>query len=137
MDLKLSHTPPSAQELKDLRTKIDWLNPSIEIIQKSLDNSLFIVCIRHESKLIGFGRVIGDNAMYFYIQDVIVDPDYQNKGVGKMLMNELEEFLSKSAMSGATIGLLAATGKEGFYESFGYSARTGNPLGLGMCKFID
>lgn len=137
MDLKLSHTPPSAHELKDLRAKIDWLNPSIEIIQKSLDNSLFIVCIRHQSKLIGFGRVIGDNAMYFYIQDVIVDPDYQNKGIGKMLMNELEEFLSKSAVSGATIGLLAAKGKEGFYESFGYQERTGNPLGLGMCKFID
>ena len=45
-------------------------------------------------------------------------------------------YLSKTAKKGSTIGLLAAKGKEGFYQRFKYIERSGEPLGKGMCKFI-
>jgi hypothetical protein len=46
-----------------------------------------------------------------------------------------QQLLSKNCTSGATIGLFAARGKEGFYKKFDFVERTGENLGLGMCKF--
>ena len=80
--------------------------------------------------------VIGDGAMYFYIQDVIIHPEHQNKGLGSKIMNTLIAHLASCCAPGATIGLLAAHGKENFYLKFGFEPRDGQSLGLGMCKFI-
>jgi len=80
--------------------------------------------------------VIGDGAMYFYIQDVIIHPEHQNKGLGSKIMNTLIAHLESCCAPGATIGLLAAHGKESFYLKFGFKPRDGQSLGLGMCRFI-
>jgi predicted N-acetyltransferase YhbS len=74
--------------------------------------------------------------MYFYLQDVVVDPSYQGQGIGDNLMHEIETYLAKTARKGATIGLLAAKGKESFYRRFGYQQRPNDTLGNGMCKFV-
>ncbi|WDE08138.1 GNAT family N-acetyltransferase [Thalassomonas viridans] len=102
----------------------------------SLANSLFHVVLRQQDKLIAMGRVVGDGAMFFYIQDVIVDPGYQRQGLGHIIMENIEAYLQKSVKKGSTIGLLAAKGKEAFYRRYGYQDRSGEVLGLGMCKFI-
>jgi ribosomal protein S18 acetylase RimI-like enzyme len=38
-------------------------------------------------------RVIGDSGLYFYIQDVIVLPQYQKRGIGMLLMKKVMNFL--------------------------------------------
>jgi ribosomal protein S18 acetylase RimI-like enzyme len=132
----LALTPPCVDEYLHLRAKLAWGDLDAKLAEMSLKNSLFHVTIRHDSKLIGMGRVVGDGAMYFYIQDVIVDPDYQQLGIGVALMDSIENYLTKTTQKGATIGLLAAKGKEGFYTRYGYSLRPSESLGHGMCKFI-
>jgi ribosomal protein S18 acetylase RimI-like enzyme len=139
LEYLVSSQLPSVAELNDLRAKVGWEEVSFELVKKSLNNSLFCVCIRkrnREQRLLGMGRVIGDGAMYFYIQDIMVDPDYQNTGLGALLMQSVEEFIFREAQQGATVGLLAAKGAEGFYHRYGYQERSGAPLGMGMCKFI-
>jgi GNAT superfamily N-acetyltransferase len=74
--------------------------------------------------------------MYFYIQDVIIEPSYQGTGVGSVLMDHIENYLSVAAQKGAIIGLLAAKGKEAFYIRYGYMLRPSNTLGHGMCRFV-
>jgi len=135
-EFTLSFESPKPIEYTDLRAKVNWNKADLNIIETSLENSLFHVCIRLHGALIAMGRVIGDGAMYFYIQDVIVDPDYQNQGLGDVLMVNIESYLAEVITEGATIGLLAAKGKESFYKRYGYQDRTGDPLGKGMCKFI-
>lgn len=135
-DLIITHQAPCVDEFLLLREKIGWTNPAYEVAKLSLDNSLFHVCIRTNSQLLGYGRVVGDGAMYFYIQDIMVNPDYQQQGIGAHVMHQVESFLENTAQPGSTIGLLAAHNKEAFYEKFGYCSRTGAPLGLGMCKFV-
>jgi len=132
----ISFETPSVEEFSYLRTKIGWGEIDSEMAENSLCNSLFHVVIRNQSKLIGMGRVVGDGAMYFYIQDVIVDPDYQKQGHGNAMMEQIECYLLGVAKKGATIGLLAAKGKENFYTRFGYSQRPNDSLGNGMCKFV-
>lgn len=127
---------PSVDEFLNLRSQIGWGVMDFNLARTSLKNSLFHVTLRENSKLIGMGRVIGDGAMYFYIQDVVVDPQYQNAGIGSALMASIEDYLSVTARKGATIGLLAAKGKEGFYSRYGYIERPNNSLGNGMCRFV-
>ena len=76
------------------------------------------------------GRVIGDGAIYFYIQDVIVLPEFQKFGLGKLIMNQIEAYLNKNAPHNAFIGLMAADGVQKFYEKFGYRQRPGGRPGM-------
>lgn len=127
---------PSAEEFSMLRHKMGWGEIDLALADMSLAKSLFHVTIRDQCQLIAMGRVVGDGAMYFYIQDVIVDPDYQNRGIGSIVMAQIEGYLGHAAKKGSTIGLLAAKGKEAFYIKYGYTSRPNHVLGQGMCRFV-
>lgn len=133
---QIKRVSPSVEEFLSLRIKVGWKNPVKNIASASLQNSLFHVVAYDKSRLVAMGRVIGDGAMYFYIQDVVVAPDYQGVGLGAALMDEIEFYLASAAHEGATIGLLAAKGKEAFYARYAYLARPSASLGQGMCKFV-
>ncbi|MBQ4831970.1 GNAT family N-acetyltransferase [Pseudoalteromonas sp. MMG010] len=136
MKYKVKHTAPALDEFTILRSQVKWQNPDDKTLKVSIRNSLFWVTVYDTNKLIGVGRVIGDGAMYFYIQDIIVAPNYQNQGIGHLIMTHIENYLSNTCSNGTTVGLLSAHGKESFYEQYGYLKRDGSALGLGMCKFI-
>jgi ribosomal protein S18 acetylase RimI-like enzyme len=127
---------PSVEEFTLLRGKIGWDDIDVNLAETSLKNSLFHVTVYDKSELVAMGRVVGDGAMYFYIQDVIVDPNYQKMGVGSVVMKHIEAYLAVSAAKGSTIGLLAAKGKEAFYRKYGYIKRPNESLGNGMCRFV-
>lgn len=137
MKYKIEHTAPALDAFANLRAQAKWQNPDDKILKVSIENSLFWVTVYDTDKLIGTGRIIGDGAMYFYIQDVIVAPSYQSKGIGHLVMTHIENYLSSTCSNGATIALLSAHGKESFYTQYGYVKRDGDGLGLGMCKFIS
>jgi len=132
----LALASPSVDDFLQLRQKVGWGELEADLAQKSINNSLFHVTIYHDQQLIGMGRVVGDGAMYFYIQDVVVDPNFHNQGLGTELMDTIEGYLRYTADKGSTIGLLAAQGKESFYARYGYVQRPSNTLGHGMCKFV-
>ena len=68
-----------------------------------------------DQELIGAGRAITDGVSYAAIFDVVVLPEYQDKGLGKKIMAYLIEH------SGADNVLLhAVPGKEGFYSKLGF-----------------
>ena len=129
-------SPPTAEDLSSLRTAVGWTSPELSIIESSINSSLFWVSIFQRDRLVACGRVIGDGFMYFYVQDVIVHPEFQNLGLGSKIMQSINDFLSSSCQSGSTVGLLAAKGKEDFYLKHGFVLRNGKDLGLGMCRFI-
>lgn len=128
--------PPSASDFALIRTLVGWENPQLSILQISIDSSLFWVSVYLDNKLIGCGRVIGDGAMYFYVQDVIIHPLHQKQGLGTKIMQYVSQYIAAYCPSGSTVGLLAAKGKEEFYLKHGFIARNGQDLGLGMCRFI-
>ena len=132
----LALASPSVDDFLQLRQKVGWGELEADLAQKSINNSLFHVTIYHDQQLIGMGRVVGDGAMYFYIQDVVVDPNFHNQGLGTELMDTIEGYLRYTADKGSTIGLLAGQGKESFYARYGYVQRPSNTLGHGMCKFV-
>ena len=82
--------------------------------------------------MIGFVRLIGDGALNFYIQDLIVSEVHRGKGIGADLLDELFVCLKGIVPNGATIGLMAVAGKEKLYESYGFQTRPAGRFGAGM-----
>ena len=136
MEVSIENSQPTLEEFTLLRSKVGWGETPSELAKMALNNSLFHAVARNKNKLVGMARIVGDGAMFFHIQDLIVDPDYQNNGIGNLLMENLESYFSIVALKGSTIGLLSASGKESFYSRYGYQERNGSPLGYGMCKFV-
>ena len=135
-EYSLANKSPLVTDYLELRKQIGWDDLELKMAKQSLRNSLYHVTIHQAGSLVAMGRVIGDGAIYFYIQDVMVAKDHQNRGLGDAIMRQIENFLARNARKGSTIGLLASKGKESFYSRFGYQPRTGDNLGLGMCKFV-
>jgi ribosomal protein S18 acetylase RimI-like enzyme len=101
-----------------------------EAIEAGLENSLFSVCVISENKVIGCGRVIGDGGIYFYVQDIIVLPEFQGRGIGERIMDVIMEYLRAHAPEGAFIGLMAAKGVHRFYERYGFKKRPSDAPGM-------
>lgn len=117
-------------EYQNLRKSTGWNFIDDEVVAKALNKDLFSVCVLDQNELVGIGRVIGDGAIYFYVQDVIVAPDHKKKGIGKLIMNSIEAFLQKNANDNSFIGLMAAEGVKDFYYKFGYIERSSDTPGM-------
>ena len=122
-------------EYQTLRNSTGWGSIDDQTVAKALANDLFSVCVLQGEEVIGIGRVVGDGAIYYYIQDVIVLPAHRSKGVGTLIMDNIEVFLSENAGKNAFIGLMAAAGVKDFYKNYGYLERPAE--GPGMFKVVQ
>jgi GNAT superfamily N-acetyltransferase len=125
---------PTLEEFNYLREAAGWPLLKDELTREGLSRSLFGACISLNNQVVGMGRVIGDNAIYFHIQDVIVHPSQQGKGLGKLIMNALLEYIDRASGANSNIGLMCSKGREKFYERFGFTARPTAKFGAGMIK---
>ena len=130
MQFEIVEKIATVAEYQSLRSAVGWRNHAADVAEKSLANSLFSVCAISENKVIGFGRVVGDGHIYFYLQDVIVLPDYQGKGIGYKITEKLNDLVLSVAKPGAYIGLMAAENASGLYEKFGFARRPENAPGM-------
>lgn len=83
-------TPKS---FESLYRSVGWESPCIEQIETVLNNSYAKFVAYDGDKPVGMVRIIGDDGMSFYIKDYAVIPEYQSKGVGKALMQFLEDYI--------------------------------------------
>jgi len=132
--VKIEYRSPSVSEYTELRRLVGWWDVDEEAVESGLKSSLFSAAAVEKGRLVAFGRIVGDGGLYFYLQDLIVHPDFQAGGLGKRLMRELMDYVNSHAKSGAFIGLMAAKGLESYYEAFGFKAR--DPKAPGMYLII-
>lgn len=123
------------KDYQEARKTTGWAMLDDSVLEKGLKKDLFSVCIYDDEKLIGIGRVVGDGAVYFYVQDIIVIPEYQGKGIGKKIMQRVEAFLAENTYHNSFVGLMAADGVSEFYLQFGYVRRPDNKPG--MSKMVE
>ena len=90
---------------------------SAEQIKKSMRNSsCYGVRLDDDKKLVGFARVISDYATTYYLCDVIIDTDYQHKGLGTALVSYIESLPEYTGLR----GILITRDAHGLYRKFGY-----------------
>ncbi len=121
---------PTLEEYQRLRGAVGWGDVETGAIEIGLRNSLFSVCAVLEDEVIGCGRVIGDSGIYFYVQDIIVLPEFQGKRIGRRIMDAIMEYLKAHARNGAFVGLMAAKGVSKFYERYGFKERPSDAPGM-------
>ena len=133
MDYTLIKRLPRPAEFNALRASVEWPTFSIDRVEKALEGSLFGVVVEDvNGEAIAMGRVLGDGAIYFHIQDVIVHPSGQGRGLGKMVMDALMVYVDSVSVKNTNIGLMCSKGREGFYRSFGFLDRPAERFGAGM-----
>jgi len=123
---------PSGEEYNYLRKCVDWEVYNIELVERSIVNSLYSLCVYDDGKIIGMGRIIGDKGLICYIQDIIVIPEYQGKNIGLEIMNYMMNYIKNNLDPTTRIGLMSAPGKEDFYKKFGFIIRPNEVMGAGM-----
>lgn len=82
-------------DLVGLYTSVGWgaytQDPSA--LATAVANSTYVVEARAGSELIGLARGLSDDSSVFYLQDILVRPDWQRRGVGGALLERcLERF---------------------------------------------
>lgn len=128
--VKIRECIPSVKEYQLLRNSVNWSQVSDRAVKISLNNSLFSICAFLNSKIVGYGRIVGDKGIYYYIQDMIVLPKYQRGGIGTQIMETLMQFLKNNADTTAFIGLMAAKGYSQFYRPYGFIRRPDDAPGM-------
>ena len=56
-------------------------------LEKAFANSSFVVTAWDGEVLVGLARTLSDDLAILYLQDILVHPDYQRRGIGMQLMN--------------------------------------------------
>ena len=87
-------------------------------LQGAIRNSTYVVSAWRGGMLIGLARGLSDDSAIFLLQDILVNPDFQTKGLGRHLINNcLERFKHVRSR------ILLTDDEEKqlqFYESVGY-----------------
>lgn len=78
-------------EILGLYTSVGWTNytDKPEMLRNAYLNSLKIYGAYVDDKLIGIIRVVGDGYSVIFIQDLLVHPEFQRKGVGTLLLKKV------------------------------------------------
>ena len=97
-----------------------------------MENTLFRISIYDNDKLIAMARLIGDKGLDYYIKDVVVIPEYQRKGVGRILIKELLKYINDNGIINTEIfvELCAMPEVNPFYKKFGFDSNEAQRLKL-------
>lgn len=113
--------PTDLYEVVALYRAVGWTSyaDQPEVLQVALAGSSLVVTARRSGRLVGLARVLSDGASICYLQDVLVHPDEQRRGVGRRLV--LAALQPYARVRQKVLLTDDAPGQRAFYESLGYT----------------
>lgn len=96
----------------------DWSSADKpEQLLAALRNSHSLVTARLDGRLVGLGNAISDGHLVVYYPHLLVHPEFQGQGVGRQMMDALQQ-----RYAGLHMQMLTADGRAiAFYENLGFS----------------
>ena len=122
---------PSSEKIWPLFLSTGWNDEyalSPQELSSALFNSWYTVSAYDDERLVGFGRVVSDGGLHAMIYDLIIDPGYQERGIGSQVLERLVERCLEANIR--DIQLFCARGKEEFYRKRGFIARPSDAPGM-------
>ena len=107
----------SVKALADLRESVGWSRMEKEYGDLSI-SSYYHIAVYEDEKLIGYIDSVSNGVTDAYIQDLMVCPDHQGKGIGTELMNKMIRYLKEKHI--CMISVIYEEGLEPFYDKFGF-----------------
>ena len=116
----------SVEDIARLLKMTYWADKrSMDTIEKSVSNSsCYGVVSDDREKLIGFARVISDFATSYYLCDVIIDPEYRNRGLGTALVSHIVTSPEYVKLR----GFLITRDAHDLYRKFGFEVVNGRVM---------
>jgi GNAT superfamily N-acetyltransferase len=114
-DIKKDCAGVNWQKISDILQRVGMAFHEPEMHRKAFEASHTTIFISHAGQLIGFGRAISDGVYQAAVYDCAIIPEFQGKGVGKILLNNL-----MAGIAHCNVILYASPGKEGFYQACGF-----------------
>jgi len=126
---------PTPAEYRALCTAVGWAGSmNLAAAEAALAGSRFGAVALVADEVVAMGRVVGDGAMFFYLQDIAVRPDVQGKGVGRGLVERLLARVRAEAPGPVLVGLFATEAARHLYAELGFAVHDGL---LGMFQILD
>lgn len=125
------------EDYRALRTLAGWENHSEEQTRRALAAALYDVTAVEDGRAVAMGRLVGDG-LYDVIAGVVVAPEYQGRGIGKAVAEELLAHVQSRLPPGGrtSVQLIASEGKEGFYEKLGFRKMPGGRCGFALRRVL-
>lgn len=106
----------SLDRICELLDQSYWANDRPrETVARSVENSLCFG-VYHQERQIGFARVVTDQATIYWIGDVVIDPAYRGRGLGKKLIECIVTDVNLKDLR----GILTTRDAHGLYEQYGF-----------------
>lgn len=136
MDVRINRLSPEL--FLELYTSVGWEPPCKEQVERALSNTIATFAAFDEDKPVGMVRVIGDGGMSFYLKDFVVIPEYQSKGIGKSLIQSVENYIREMIEPdwAVALELISTIEAQKFYEKMGFEPRPCAWEGPGMFKML-
>ena len=110
------------EEITNLYQSVGWTKylERISVLEEAYANSLCVIGAYDNEKLVGIIRAVGDGRTIVFVQDIIVLPEYQRKGIGtkllKAVMDKYSDVYQMELLTDNTEKTKA------FYRSVGFTA---------------
>jgi GNAT superfamily N-acetyltransferase len=92
-------------------------NIPIDIVQKSIDNSLSFGLYKGHDQ-IGFARIVTDFATFAYLADVFIIEEYRGQALAKWVMDVI---MGLPELQGLRSWMLKTKDAHGLYEKYGFT----------------
>lgn len=121
MEYKLDYSI-SSNEFLEMVESVGWKTYSDEQVKKALKNTMYMVKVTDNNKIVGMGRVVGDYSIVCMLTDICVKPKYQGRGIGLTIVKELKRLIEKDVKNSdkIQIELTPTAGNEEFYKKAGF-----------------
>lgn len=85
------YTRYNEDEILKLYSAVGWTSYTKDpaVLKQGFEHSLLTLAAYEGSDLLGIIRAVGDGATIIYIQDLLVFPEQQRKGIGSALLREV------------------------------------------------
>jgi len=110
-----------SDDLKDLFLSVEWSSGNYpDQLVIAMQNSDQVVSAWDGDHLVGLMNALSDKAMTAYFHYLLVRPDYQNKGIGKALINRMLTYYTDFPRK----VLIAYDSQVAFYKKCGFDVGT-------------
>ena len=121
---------PAVATYQQLRIAAGLSAKTTDAAARGLPSSLFAVQVLLGDEVVGMGRVIGDGGCFYQVVDIAVLPAHQGKGLGKLIMREIRQFIDSDVPESAYVSLIADGQAQDLYAQFGFQHTA--PASVGM-----